>query len=112
FIGAVERLRGGVKVTHPQPDLAHLVLRKPDGVHEPVPLELDARLAGRLLGLGPLAAEHLELRSMHLADSWKPTHRLASHPTLGLIGPLRGTPEIAGVPARGDRVAVDVARDA
>ena len=112
LIGTVERLPGGVEVAHPQPDLAHLVLREPDGVHEAEPLELDARLAGGLLGLGPLAAEHLELRPMHLADPGIATDRLAPHPALGLIGPLRGAPEVAGVPARRDRVAVDVARDA
>ena len=68
LIGAVERLRGAVEVAHPQPDLAHLVLREPDAVHQAVPLELDARLTSLLLGFGPLAAKHLELRAMDLAD--------------------------------------------
>ena len=69
LVGAVERLRRAVEIAHPQPDLADLVLRVPDGVHEPEPLELLARLARLLLGLRPLSAEHLELRAMDPADA-------------------------------------------
>ena len=112
FVGAVERLPGRVEVAHPQPDLADLVLRVPDGVHEPVPLELVAGLAGVLLGFGPVTAEHLELGPMDLADPRIAADGLAPHPALALIGPLGGAPEVADVPTRRDRVAVDVARDA
>ena len=112
LVRSLECLGRRVQVAHPQPDLADLVLGVADGIQEPEALELLAGLARLLLGLGPQAAEHLELGAMDAADARVAAHGLATHPALALVRPLRRPLEIPDVPTGGDRVAVDVARDA
>ena len=112
LVGAVEGLGGRVEVAHPQPDLADRVLRVADAIEQPEALELVAGLARLLLGLRPLTAEHLELGPMDPADARVAARAVAAHPALALVGPLARPLEVADVAAGGDRVAVDVARDA
>ena len=89
LIRPLERFGRRVEVAHPQPDLADLVLGIADGIQKPVALELLAGLTRLLLGLGPVAAEHLELGAMDAADARVAAHGLATHPALALLGPLR-----------------------
>ena len=100
-----------LQVSHSEPDLADLVVGEPEAIVQTEPLELLAGLACLQLGLWPLAAEHLQLRSMDAADARIAAHRLTAHPALAFVGPLARALEIADVPTGGDRVAQDVARD-
>ena len=111
LVCSIEGLGSRVQVAHPKAHLAHEVLGEPDAVHEPVALQLVAGLAGVLLGLGPAAVQHLELRLMDAADARVPADTLAAHPALTLLGPLGGALQVADVAARADRDALDVARD-
>ena len=111
LVRALEGIGRALQVAHPKPDLADLVVGEPEAVVQAEPLELLAGLARLQLGLWPLAAEHLQLRSMDAADARIAAHRLTAHPALALVGPLARALQIADVPTGGDRVAQDVARD-
>ncbi len=111
LVRPLECLGRPLQVAHPEPDLADLVVGEPEAIVQTEPLELLAGLACLQLGLRPLAAKHLQLRSMDAADARIAAHRLTAHPALALIGPLARALEIADVPTGGDRVAQDVARD-
>ena len=111
LVRPLECFGGPLQVTHSEPDLADLVVGEAEAIVQTEPLELLAGLACLQLGLRPLAAEHLQLRSMDAADARIAAHRLTAHPALALIGPLARALEIADVPTGGDRVAQDVARD-
>ena len=100
-----------LQVAHSEPDLADLVVGESEAIVQTEPLELLAGLARLQLGLWPLAAKHLQLRSMDAADARIAAHRLTAHPALALVGPLARALQIADVPTGGDRVAQDVARD-
>ncbi len=95
LVGLVERHRRPVEVAHPAADLADGGLGEAERVEETEPLELLARLAGLLLGLRPLAVEHLELSPMDPADSRVAGGPVPEHPRT-LIEPfLTGPGEIA-----------------
>ena len=109
LVGLLEGVRSGSQVAHPQPDFADLIVGEADAVHDPEELELLRRVASFLFGLRPAPAEHLQLRPMDPADPRIAADRLAMHPTLGLIDPLRSPAIVAHVPASGDGVAIDIA---
>ena len=99
LVGAVELLRGGVEVAHPHPDLAHLVVGETEDVHQAEALELLACVARILLRARPVAAQHLHLGAVDLADARISADRLPPHPAFGLVGPLPGALQVAHVPA-------------
>ncbi len=100
-----------LQVAHSEPDLADLVVGVPEAIVQTESLELLAGLACLQLGLWPLAAKHLQLRSMDATDARIAAHCLTPHPALALVGPLARPLQIADVSTGGDRVAQDVARD-
>ena len=108
-VGALERLARRIQVAHPEAYLADEIVRVPDPEHQAKSLELLTCLTGLLLGFRPLTSKHLQLGAMNSAHTRIPTHRLSAHPSLGLVGPLRGTLEVSDVPARRHRVAEDLA---
>src|SRR4029078_2582286 len=111
LIRTLERRGRALKVAHPQPDLPDLVVGESQALTHAKPLELLAGLTRFLLGLWPLAAEHLQLRSVNSADARISAQCLTPHPALALVAPLARALQIADVPTGGDRVAQDVARD-
>ena len=111
LVRALEGIGRALQVAHPKPDLPDLVVGESEAVVQAEPLELLAGLTRLQLGLRPLAAEHLQLRSMDPADARISAYSLAAHPALALVGPLARALQIADVPTGGDRVAQDVARD-
>ncbi len=112
LVGSVELGRRAFEVAHPQADLADRVVREPQAVEQAEALELLARLASLLLGPRPVAAEHLQLGPMDLADAREATGAVALHPALALVRPLARALQVADVPAAPDRHAEDVARHA
>ena len=101
-----ERVVGRRELAAAATDLADLVVAaRGDGAVEVV--ELLAGGERRLLGLGPVPAQAHDLRAVDAAGAGEAVHALLVAPPIGRLRPLGRPAEVAHVPARADRDAVD-----
>jgi hypothetical protein len=112
LVRSLERFGRTFQVSHPQSDLADLVVGKPQAIEQTEAFEFLAGLPRLLFRFGPQPAHSLELGAVHPADPRIAAYSLAAHPAFSLLRPLAGPLVIADVAAGGDRVAEDVAGDA
>src|SRR4029078_7368017 len=88
LVGTLERLGRAVQVAHAKPDLPDLVVGESQAVVQAEPLKLLAGLTRFQRVLRPLAAQHLQLRSVDTADARIAAECLTAHPALALVRPL------------------------